>query len=89
MIGIDVQIPDQAPTGFAVVLQTRTGDELALEREHPDVIEIEELAFGEVLSHEVRPLPAGAIRVRIPVADDGELPGTQEVAHAVARRILA
>ena len=67
MPGIDVQITDQAPTGFQVVLQTRTGDELALEREHPDVIEIEELAFGEVLSHEVRPLPAGAIRVRIPV----------------------
>ena len=89
MTGIDVQINDQDPTGFQVVLQTRTGDELALEREHPDVIEIEELAFGEVLSHEVRPLPAGAIRVRVPVSDDGELPGTQEVAHAVARRILA
>ena len=89
MTGIDVQITDQAPTGFQVVLQTRTGDELALCREHPDVVEIEELAFGEVLSHEVRPLPAGAIRVRVPVSDDGELPGTQEVAHAVARRILA
>ena len=89
MTGIDVQITDRAPTGFEVVLQTGSGDELPLERSHPDVIEIEELAFGEVLSHEVRPLPAGAIRVRIPVSDDGELPGTQEVAHAVARRILA
>ena len=89
MTGIDVQINDQAQTGFEVVLQTGDGAELPLERCHPDVVEIEELAFGEVLSHEVRPLPAGAIRVRIPVADDGELPGTQEVAHAVARRILA
>lgn len=89
MSGIDVQINDQARTGFEVVLQTGSGDEIALEREHPDVIEIEELAFGEVLSTEVRPLPAGAIRVRIPVDEGGELPGCQEVAHAVARRILA
>ena len=89
MTGIDVQITDQAPTGFRVVLQTRTGDELALEREHPDVIEIEELAFGEVLSREVRPLPAGAIRVRVSADDDGQIPATREVAHAVARRILA
>ena len=89
MTGIDVQINDQDPTGFQVVLQTRTGDELALEREHPDVIEIEELAFGEVLSREVRPLPAGAIRVRVSADDDGQIPATREVAHAVARRILA
>ena len=89
MSGIDVQINDQDPTGFQVVLATQSGDELALEREHPDVIEIEELAFGEVLSHEVRPLPAGAIRVRVPADRDGQLPGIQEVAHAVARRILA
>ena len=89
MSAIDVQINDQAQTGFEVVLANSYGDEFALERSHPDVIEIEELAFGEVLSHEVRPLPAGAIRVRVPVAEDGEQPGTQEVAHAVARRILA
>ena len=89
MTGIDVQIIDQDPTGFQVVLQTAYGDEFALERSHPDVIEIEELAFGEVLSNEVRPLPAGAIRVRIPADDEGQLPGIQEVAHAVARRILS
>ena len=89
MTGIDVQINDQDPTGFEVVLATRTGDELALEREHPDVIEIEELAFGEVLSHEVRPLPAGAIRVRVSADDEGQIPAPREVAHAVARRILA
>ena len=88
MRAIDVQITDQAPTGFEVVLATSTGDEFALERSHPDVVEIEELAFGEVLSHEVRPLPAGAIRVRIPVSEDGEHPGCKEVAHAVASRIL-
>ena len=89
MSAIDVQINDQARTGFEVVLQTAHGDEFALERSHPDVIEIEELAFGEVLSHEVRPLPAGAICVRIPADDDGQIPGIQEVAHAIARRILA
>ena len=66
MTGIAVQINDHAPTGFEVVLQTARGEEIALERFHPDVIEIEELAFGEVLSHEVRPLPAGAIRGRVP-----------------------
>ena len=89
MPGIDVQITDQAPTGFQVVLANTYGDEFALERSHPDVIEIEELAFGEVLSHEVRPLPAGAIRVRVSADDDGQIPATREVAHAVARRILA
>ena len=89
MAGIDVQINDQAQTGFEVVLQSASGDELPLERTHPDVVEIEELAFGEVLSHEVRPLPAGAIRVRVPADDDGQIPATREVAHAVARRILA
>ena len=89
MSAIDVQINDQAQTGFEVVLANSYGDEFALERSHPDVIEIEELAFGEVLSHEVRPLPAGAIRVRVPADDEGQLPGNQEVAHAVARRILA
>ncbi len=89
MFGIDVQINDQARTGFEVVLQTGDGAELSLERCHPDVIEIEELAFGEVLSTEVRPLPAGAIRVRVSADDDGQIPATREVAHAVARRILA
>lgn len=89
MCAIDVQISDQDPTGFEVVLATTYGDEFALERSHPDVAEIEELAFCEVLSREVRPLPAGAIRVRVPADDEGQLPGNQEVAHAVARRILS
>ena len=53
------------------------------------MVEIEELAFGEVLSHEVRPLPAGAIRVRVPSQTTASCPAHQEVAHAVARRILA
>ena len=88
MTGIAVEINDQARTGFEVVLQTGSGD-VALERCHPDVIDIEERAFGEVFSCEVRPLPAGAIRVRIPVDLDGEHAGIEEVAHAVARRILA
>ena len=89
MHAIDVQITDQDPTGFEVVMATTTGDEFPLERSHPDEVEIEELAFGEVLSLEVRPLPAGGIRVRIPVDPDGEHAGIEEVAHAVARRILA
>ena len=88
MAGIAVEINDQAQTGFEVVLATQSGEELALEREHPDVIEIEELAFREVLRREVRPLPAGAIRVRVPVVHDGTL-SCEEVAHVVARRILA
>ena len=89
MSGIDVQVTDDGPALFEVVLQTARGEEIALARSHPDVLEIEELAFGEVLSHEVRPLPAGAIRVRVPSDDDGQIPGIQEVAHAVARRILS
>ena len=72
-----------------------------LARDHPDVIEIAELAYGRVLEREVRPLPAGTIRVRVPL-DGGELgleaeldqgcvptPWLAEVAEQVARRILA
>ena len=100
MTGIDVQITDQGPATFEVLLQSGDGRELALPRNHPDVIEIEELAYGRVLSREVRPLPAGAIRVRVPL-DERELdeagcdqglglgPRLEDVAEQVARRILA
>jgi hypothetical protein len=95
-----VQITDQGPTTFEVLVQSPDGREFSLPRNHPDVIEIEELAYGRVLQREVRPLPAGAIRVRVPLDEqdefealDGELPAlpplVDEVAEQVARRILA
>ena len=100
MPGIDVQITDQGPTTFEVLVRSPDGSEFPLPRNHPDVIEIEELAYGRVLSREVRPLPAGAIRVRVPlderglvdeaVLDQGPLgPWVEDVAKQVARRILA
>ena len=101
MAGIDVQITDQGPATFEVLLQAGDGRELSLPRNHPDVLEIEELAYGRVLQREVRPLPAGAIRVRVPL-DERELdpgagcdqgfglgPFVEDVAELVARRILA
>lgn len=89
MSGIDVQVTEHGPTEFCVELMLRDGTSVALERCEPLVQEIEELAFDEVLHSEVRPLPAGAIRVRIPADERGVHPPSEEVAHAVARRILA
>src|SRR3954452_1009965 len=101
MSGIDVQITDQGPATFEVLLQGSDGFERMLPRNHPDVTRIEELAYGRVLKREVRPLPAGAIRVRVPlderdlaVADGcdqgwGLEPLIEDVAEQVARRILA
>jgi len=65
------------------------------------VLEIEELAYGRVLSAEVRPLPAGTIRVRATLDERGVLEEwgvgqgpalgrwVEDVAETVARRILA
>src|SRR3954451_21800461 len=100
MSGIDVQITDQGPTTFEVLVRSPDGSEFPLPRNHPDVIEIEELAYGRVLSREVRPLPAGAIRVRVPLDERGLVdqadfgraslgPWVEDVAEPGARRILA
>jgi hypothetical protein len=86
MSGIDVQVTEQGPTEFEALLVTRDGQAAPLYEQ--DRIEIEELAFQEVLHTEVRPLPAGAIRVRVPLFEDGFRPENEEVAHVVARRIL-
>jgi hypothetical protein len=100
MDGIDVQIIEPAPTTFEVWLEDQDGGRLRLPRDHHDVIEIEELAYGRVHSEEVRPLPAGTIRVRVPLDERGildelvvderfGLPWVEDVAEQVARRILA
>jgi hypothetical protein len=98
MTGIDVQVTEQGPTTFEVWLCSADGHTTRLPREHETVREIEELAFGQVMAREVRPLPAGAIRVRVPLDQRGEVPlfersggasWIDEAADLVARRILA
>jgi hypothetical protein len=101
MAGIEVQVTDRGPAIFEVLVQTAGGEGFSLPRDHPDVIEIEELAYGRVLSREVRPLPAGAIRVRVPLDERGLVdeiaidqgqglgPLVEDVAEQVARRILS
>ena len=90
MTGIDVQVTDDGPALFEVVLQDSRGRELELDahelRDYAD--ELRELAFGLVHRREVRPLPAGAIRVRVSENDMGRLPHVEEIAGAVAKRIL-
>ncbi len=99
MTGIDVQVTEQGPTTFEVWLCSPDGHTTLLPREHQTTREIEQLAFERVMAREVRPLPAGAIRVRVPLDRRGEVPACSlgpsagswidEAAGAVARRILA
>ena len=90
MTGIDVQVTDDGPALFEVVLQDSRGRELELDafelREYAE--ELRELAFGLVHRSEVRPLPAGAIRVRVSPDEWGQLPEPLDVAPRVAERIL-
>ena len=83
-----------------MLVRSPDGSEFRLPRDHESVREIEELAYGLILSREVRPLPAGTIRVRVPLDEHAEfragnqelpslLPLVDEVAEQVARRILA
>ncbi len=89
MRGIDVQVTDDGPALFEVVYQTRSGrSQYALERDDEELTLIRELAFGLVLDREVRPLPAGAILVRVSENEFGRLPDPDEIAGAVAKRIL-
>ena len=90
MTGIDVQVTDDGPALFEVVLQDSRGRELELDafelRDYAD--ELRELAFGLVHQREVRPLPAGAIRVRVGPDEWGQIPEPLDVAPRVAERIL-
>ena len=90
MPGIEVQVTDDGPATFEVVFQDRFSR--PTESDHADLRllsqEIEELAFGLVHKEEVRPLPAGAIRVRITPNEWGWHPEPDEIAAHVARRIL-
>jgi hypothetical protein len=85
-----VQVTGDGPATFEVVFQDRRGR--AIECDPTDLRslcrEIEELAFGLVHRREVRPLPAGAIRVRVTPNEWGRQPEADEIAARVARRIL-
>jgi hypothetical protein len=90
MAGIEVQVTDDGPATFEVVFHDRRGR--AIECDPTDLRflskEIEELAFGLVHQEQVRPLPAGAIRVRVSPNEWGWHAEADEVAACVARRIL-
>ena len=90
MSGIEVQVTDDGPATFEVVFQDRRGRAIECDPEDLQLLgqEIEELAFGLVHQREVRPLPAGAIRVRVSANEWGWHPEADEIAAQVARRIL-
>lgn len=85
MTAIEVQVTDRAPDTFEVAVAQQSGGQYALPRDHEDVLEIEELAYGALLARSPRPLPAGAIRVLIYEQRPGGRPTNQEVADQVAR----
>jgi hypothetical protein len=85
MRAISVEIIDRAPAGFEVSVEQAGGSRYRLPREHPEVVEIEELAYGRLLQGAVRPLPAGAIRVRVAEDRHGNRPTSHEIAAYVAR----
>ena len=89
MTGIQVQINEHAPARFEVILDGGDGEPTPLDRDDPELEAIAEHAFETVLAREVRPLPAGAIRVLVGRGPDGKHPPTGQIAQAVARRILA
>jgi hypothetical protein len=91
MDGIEVQVTDDGPATFGVVFQDRRGHQIECDPTDLRLMsrEIEELAFGLVHREEVRPLPAGAIRVRVSADEWGWHPETDEIAAQVARRILS
>jgi hypothetical protein len=90
MSGIEVQVTDDGPATFEVVFQDRRGRTIECDPQDLRLLgqEIEELAFGLVHRREVRPLPAGAIRVRVSADEWGWHPEADEIAAQVARRIL-
>ena len=90
MTGIEVQVTDDGPALFEVVLQDSRGRTIECEPWEREryAEELRELAFGLALRREVRPLPAGAIRVRVSPDEWGLHPGLDEIAECVAERIL-
>jgi hypothetical protein len=91
MSGIEVQVTDDGPALFEVVLQDSRGRTIECEpwEREQYAEELRDLAFGLVLRREVRPLPAGAIRVRVRSDERGFHPDVGEVAALLADRILA
>lgn len=89
MSGIDVEVTDHGPALFEVRVEQSGGQAYRLPRQHPDVLEIEELAYGRLLAGAVRSLPAGAIRVRICEDQQGNRPCACEVADCVARAVAS
>jgi hypothetical protein len=90
MGGIEVQVRGDGPATFEVVFRDRWGRALECDPHDLQLLcrEIEEVAFGLVHRREVRPLPAGAIRVRVTPNEWGWHPEADEIAACVARRIL-
>ena len=86
MSGIEVQVTDDGPALFEVVLEDSRGRAVECEpwEREQYAEELRELAFGLVLAQEVRPLPAGAIRVRISSDERGLHPQLDEVAARLA-----
>jgi hypothetical protein len=90
MGGIEVQVTGDGPATFELVFRDRRGRAIECDPDDLRLLsrEIEELAFGLVHRREVRPLPAGAIRVRVSPNEWGWQPEADEIAARVARRIL-
>jgi hypothetical protein len=90
MAGIEVQVTDDGPALFEVVLADRSGEDIGCSpaelSEYAE--ELRERAFGLVHRREVRPLPAGAIRVRVWPDESGLHPDVEQVARQLAERIL-
>ena len=72
---------------FALGLELRPGEVEWLQRDHPQVVAVEELAFARLLDERPGPLPSGSFAVVI-ACDDDRLPSVQDLGAAVARRAL-
>lgn len=91
MNNVIVTIDETGPATFCLDWPGREAliDSVFAEDESAQLEAIREEAFDRVLQREVRPLPRGSIRARLRRDELGRLPSDQQVARAIADRILA
>lgn len=89
MQDVRVEIEEQAPARFEVVMEEPEGFRQVIGTEDPYAELVAEAAYAMALEHRIAPLPRGTIRAVIGVDEGRGLPTIAQAARAVAQAILA